>query len=99
MWDVGWLDDVPTSMGAGDRWPTFMSAPHPDAVGTLGPRVVACPPHRYGVELRWWQRLVAGTACSRSTTAGGAVLAGGDRHVPPPGGEERGCCGSWRGGG
>jgi hypothetical protein len=55
--DAGWVRkyaDVPDDA----RWPTLMSAPHPDAVATLGALVAMCA-RGHGVELRWWQRLVA----------------------------------------
>lgn len=54
-WDVAWLADLRAVPDA-CRWPRFMSAPHPDAVDTLGPQVTASAA-RYGVEMRWWQRL------------------------------------------
>lgn len=55
--DAHWVAkyaDVPPDA----RWPTLMSAPHPDAVATLG-ALVRLSAARYGVELRWWQCLVA----------------------------------------
>lgn len=55
--DTAWIRryaDVPADC----RWPTLMSGPHPDAVGTLGPLMAMCA-RGHGVELRWWQRLVA----------------------------------------
>lgn len=55
--DAAWVRkyaDVP----ADARWPTLMSAPHPDAVASLGGLLAMCA-RGHGVELRWWQRLVA----------------------------------------
>lgn len=54
-WSVPWLERfLPVPDGC--RWPTFMSAPHPDAVDTYGHRVEFTAA-QYGVQLRWWQRL------------------------------------------
>lgn len=55
LWRVPWLLDlleVPGDAG----WPRFMSAPHPAAVGSLG-QLVEDSAARYGVDMRWWQRL------------------------------------------
>ena len=58
VWDVGWLDglrDVPPDA----IWPRFMTVPHPDAQGSYGERFEAWALAEFGVELRWFQRLVA----------------------------------------
>ena len=39
-------------------WPRLMTGPHPDAVGSYGPELVAWSAAR-GVRLRWWQALAA----------------------------------------
>jgi hypothetical protein len=58
LWDVAWLDDL-RDVPAGAVWPRLMTAPHPAAVGSLGREFEWwCRAHR-GVELRWFQRLVA----------------------------------------
>lgn len=58
VWDVPWLDDL-RDVPADAVWPRLMTAPHPDAVGSLGVEFEWwCRTHR-GVDLRWWQRLVA----------------------------------------
>lgn len=58
MWLVAWLDDL-RDVPPDAAWPRFMSAPHPRAVGSLGREFEWwCRTYR-GVELRWWQRLVA----------------------------------------
>lgn len=74
VWLVPWLDDLIVEMPSDAVWPRFMSAPHPDAVGSLGQEFEAwCFEHRSlvdgrvvhrhgdrpGMELRWFQRLVA----------------------------------------
>lgn len=69
VWDAGWLDDL-REVPDGAVWPRFMSAPHPDAVGSYGEEVVvwahATLAGRGEVlsgELRWWQRLVLRRLC------------------------------------
>lgn len=58
VWDVWWLNDL-RELPADATWPRFMSAPHPDAVGSLGVEFEWwCRTHR-NTTLRWWQRLVA----------------------------------------
>lgn len=58
IWNVAWLDDL-RAVPDNATWPRLMTAPHPDAVGSLGVEFEAwCTQHRR-VELRWWQRLVA----------------------------------------
>ncbi len=58
IWRVSWLEDL-LEVPVDATWPRFMSAPHPRAVGSLGLEFEWwCRTHR-GVELRWWQRLVA----------------------------------------
>jgi hypothetical protein len=55
-WDVPWLDglrDVPSNA----TWPRFMTAPHPDAVGSYGADAVTFLRDVAGIELRWWQEL------------------------------------------
>lgn len=57
VWDVGWLDelrDVPEDA----TWPRFMTAPHPEAVGSHGEEIIAWARWQLGVELRWFQRLI-----------------------------------------
>jgi hypothetical protein len=55
VWDVGWLDDL-REVSEDSTWPRFLTAPHPDAVGSYGERVEVSA-RRRGIELRWWQRL------------------------------------------
>jgi hypothetical protein len=58
VWSVAWLDDL-REVPADAVWPRFMTAPHPTAIGSLGPEFEWwCRTHR-GITLRWWQRLVA----------------------------------------
>ena len=55
-WDRPWLAelrDVPTSA----TWPRYMTAPHPDAVGSYGGAALDWLKAEAGIELRWWQRL------------------------------------------
>jgi hypothetical protein len=49
------LLDVPGNA----TWPRFMTGPHPDAVGSIGPEFEAFVLKRMGSPLRWWQRLAA----------------------------------------
>ena len=56
LWDVPWLAelrDVPTSA----TWPRYMTAPHPDAVGSYGAGALEFLEAEAGIALRWWQRL------------------------------------------
>jgi hypothetical protein len=58
VWDRPWLSelrDVPESA----VWPRLMTVPHPRAVGSFGDEFAGWCRRVYGVELRWWQRLVA----------------------------------------
>jgi hypothetical protein len=60
VWDAApWLDELREVPPEG-VWPRFMTVPHPAAVGTYGPELVALfermHPRRH---LRWWQRLAA----------------------------------------
>lgn len=57
-WRVPWLAhllDVPENA----VFPRLMTLPHPRAVGSLAPELETFARDRAGVELRWWQRLVA----------------------------------------
>jgi len=57
-WRVAWLDDL-LDVPDNAVWPRLMSAPHPRAVGSLAGELETFARERAGVELRWWQRLVA----------------------------------------
>lgn len=62
--DERWLQGAPwlaelLPMPSDATWPRYMSAPHPRAVGTLGPEFCQWAAERTGKPLRWWQRLVA----------------------------------------
>src|SRR5262245_29011328 len=57
-WRVPWLRGLRTPP-AGAVWPRLMTVPHPRAAGSLGREFVRWAEARSGVELRWWQRLVA----------------------------------------
>jgi hypothetical protein len=58
VWDAApWLEPfrtVPTSA----RWPRYMTAPHPAAVGTYAPDAIAWLEENAELRLRWWQALV-----------------------------------------
>ena len=56
VWDVAWLDDL-RDVPADAVWPRLMSAPHPLAVGSIGPEFEAWVTARTGRKLRWFQRL------------------------------------------
>jgi hypothetical protein len=62
-WDVPWLVDLIAEMPASASWPRFMSAPHPEAIGSWGEDWEAwVAEHRRDVagrpiRPRWWQRL------------------------------------------
>jgi hypothetical protein len=58
VWRVPWLDDL-RDVPANAVWPRLMTIPHPDAVGSLGVAFEEWVLAFRGVELRWWQRLVA----------------------------------------
>lgn len=62
VWDVAWLDEL-REVPADATWPRFMTAPHPDAVGSYGGEVVEWARWQLGVRLRWWQRLVLVRLC------------------------------------
>lgn len=55
-WDVPWLDEL-RDVPANATWPRFMTAPHPDAVGSYGDDAVVFLRDVAGTELRWFQRL------------------------------------------
>jgi len=56
VWDVGWLADLRDVPGDA-VWPRLMSAPHPQAVASLGVEFEEWVAGRTGRELRWFQRL------------------------------------------
>ena len=56
--DVEWLEDL-LDPPAEAVWPRFMTAPHPEAIGSLGMEVEAFSLERRGQPLRWWQRLAS----------------------------------------
>jgi hypothetical protein len=57
VWSVPWIAELgPPPPDA--TWPRLMTAPHPDAVGSLGGAVTAWVAEHTGVQFRWWQRLV-----------------------------------------
>jgi hypothetical protein len=56
-WRVPWLIDL-LEVPADAVWPRFMSAPHPDAVGSYGAEAVEWCERRRGRRARWFQRLV-----------------------------------------
>jgi hypothetical protein len=58
MWDVPWLKGL-RRVPKDAIWPRLMTAPHPKAVGSLGPEVARWVLKRRGRRWRWWQRLVA----------------------------------------
>jgi hypothetical protein len=58
VWDVAWLDEL-REVPLNAVWPRFMTVPHPEAVGSYGPQFVGWSSSVFGVELRWFQRLVA----------------------------------------
>ena len=58
IWAVPWLSDL-IEPPSGATWPRWMSAPHPDAIGSLGHEFEAYVLERRGVELRHFQRLAA----------------------------------------
>lgn len=69
VWDVDWLEDL-RDVPKGAVWPRFMSAPHPDAVGSYGGEIVEWAHATllgHGEvlrdELRWWQQLVLRRLC------------------------------------
>ena len=56
VWCVPWLEpfrDVPTDA----TWPRFMTAPHPEAVGSYGAEAIVWLRRVAGIELRWFQQL------------------------------------------
>lgn len=59
VWAVPWLRDLIDGMPDSAVWPRLMSAPHRDAVGSLGVEFEWWVRTHRGIELRWWQRLVA----------------------------------------
>ncbi len=56
VWDVPWLDDL-RDVPDDSVWPRFLTAPHPEAVGSYGPLVEESAVARGGFDPRWWQRL------------------------------------------
>jgi hypothetical protein len=56
MWDVPWLDDL-REVPADATWPRFMTAPHPDTVGSYGADALGWLVGEASIELRWFQRL------------------------------------------
>jgi len=56
--DLDWLADL-ADVPDDAALPRAMSAPHPDAAGSLGAEFEAWVLERTGVRLRWWQRLAA----------------------------------------
>jgi hypothetical protein len=62
-WQVPWLVELIAEMPESATWPRFMSAPHPDAVGSWGEEWEAwVAEHRRTIDgkpvrPRWWQRL------------------------------------------
>jgi hypothetical protein len=57
-WRVPWLREL-RRIPPDAVWPRYMSVPHPNAAGSLGPEFVKFAEARSGRALRWWQRLVA----------------------------------------
>lgn len=55
---ASWLDELRV-VPENATWPRLMTLPHPDAVGSHGSHFVEWCRDVYGVDLRWWQRLVA----------------------------------------
>jgi hypothetical protein len=55
---VPWLRQL-LKVPADAVWPRYMTAPHPRAVGTIGPEFCEWAERRSGKPLRWWQQLVA----------------------------------------
>lgn len=60
VWDgAPWLSEL-REVPSDAVWPRFMTLPHPRAVGTYGPEVVALFARMHAPrQLRWWQRLAA----------------------------------------
>lgn len=58
VWQVAWLADL-LDVPANATWPRFMTVPHPKAVGSYGEQFEEWSRTSFGVELRWFQRLVA----------------------------------------
>jgi hypothetical protein len=54
-----WLSSVLDSLPSDGTQPHYMTAPHPDAVGSLGSEFDAWVPSFLQTRLRWWQRLAA----------------------------------------
>jgi len=58
-WRVPWLERL-LDMPGNATWPRLMTVPHPRAVGSLGPELVAfAEKRRGGRPLWWWQQLAA----------------------------------------
>jgi hypothetical protein len=57
-WRRPWLEEL-LDVPADAVWPRFMTVPHPQATGSLGPEFIRAAEARDGRPLRWWQRLVA----------------------------------------
>ena len=53
-----WLEDL-VDVPANATWPRLMTAPHPNAIGSLGMELEAFSLAHRGAPLRWWQKLAA----------------------------------------
>ena len=56
-WQVPWLVELVDTMPDDAVWPRYMSAPHPDAVGSFGEEFITYCELRTGGTVDWWQRL------------------------------------------
>ena len=73
---TGWSELLEVPENA--TWPRFMTAPHPDAVGSYGAECVAWLITEGGITPRWWQDLVlvrqlGARRRRRAVLAGGAA--------------------------
>lgn len=58
VWEgAPWLDGLRLDMPAEATWPHFMTAPHPDAVGSFGQDAIDWALDNFGIDYRWWQKL------------------------------------------
>lgn len=58
VWErATWLDDLRLNMPPEATWPRFMTAPHPDAVGSYGLEAIEWAYNNLGTDYRWWQKL------------------------------------------
>jgi len=58
VWDQApWLDEL-RAVPDHARWPRFMTAPHPNAVGSFGADAIRWLETEADLALRWWQQLV-----------------------------------------